>query len=173
MILSPSRELFYVDKAERMRIYGRELRRRRIEAGYQELKEFAVRIGVSNQHLSQVETAYSRDGRPSVGLGDEAMEAVGRELGWRVIDQRHMLGQVPAEEIEYILNPDTARIVEAYDNAPQRIQRAVDALLEIDDADGPGESAPVSRPSKNRYKSAAELAEEMSREGSIGGKRAE
>ena len=165
MILSPLGELYYVDKAERMREYGRELRRRRIEAGFEELKEFALRIGVSNQHLSQVETAYSRAGRPSVGLGDEAMEAVARVLGWRVIDQRHLLGQVPTEEMEYLANPDTARIVEAYEGAPPQVRRAFDALaesVEVEEDEQPPSGG------KPRRKTTEEKIAEMERRRSIG-----
>ena len=71
-------------------------------------------------------------------------------------------------EIKYIVNPDTARIAEAYDNAPQRIQKAVDALLAPDEE----YSEEYTRPNPSGRKSAAELAFEMERESSIG-KRAE
>jgi transcriptional regulator with XRE-family HTH domain len=127
-----------LDKVERMKVYGRELRRRRIEAGFQELKEFAARIGVSNQHLSQVETAYSRDGRPAVGLGDDVMEAVARELKWKVIDQRRVLGQIPESEIEYVpVEEDEAELLRFLRNQPPgvtpRALKALKAMFEEDD----------------------------------------
>lgn len=118
-------------KPERLRQFGQELRRRRVEAGYEDLKRFAARIGVSVQHLSQVETAYSRQGRAPVGLGDEAMEVASRILGWRVTDMRRMLGQIPEDEICedggecYSLANDVSIVIHSRKRLPTRVTESI------------------------------------------------
>ena len=63
-------------------------------------KVLAARIGISPQHLSQLETAYSRPGRPPVGPGDDVIQSLSEALNWRVIDIRRVLGQIPDEEFQ-------------------------------------------------------------------------
>lgn len=135
------------DRAIRRKIFGRVLREKRIAKGYEDLQDFAERVGISNQHLSQVETGYSRVGRPPVGLSDDVIDSISKALDWRVTDMRHMLGQIPDEELQVEMDPDFQFVGDAYYGVPDAGRRMI--------------------------KSAAELALEMSREGAIGGKRAE
>lgn len=119
-----------MDKAERLAAFGRELRRRRELARYGQ-NVLATRLGISNQHLSQLELSYGKPGRPPVGPGDETIEAISRELGWRVVDMRRMLGQIPDHELEYVLDPDRAFIEEAYDNLPPSGRQALKSTAEL------------------------------------------
>lgn len=103
-------------KEDRLQEFGRELRRRR-EGLDVDAKVFAARIGISPQHLSQLETAYHKPGRGPVGPSDEVIDAISRALEWPVLHIRHTLGQIPDDEITYDTDPDFAVIREAYDGA--------------------------------------------------------
>lgn len=144
-------------KAQKIEAFGQELRKRR-EAKGMDQKVLAARAGISPQHLNQMEKAYSRPGRPPVGPGDDVIESISEALGWRVIDIRRTLGQIPDDETEYIPNPDESLLLERYTNAPERDRKIVDTLL------GLGEEA---------ASDAESAALRASRAGSIGGKRAD
>ena len=85
-------------RLERLQAYGKELRRRR-ESLEIDAKVLARRIGTSPQNLSQIERAYEREGRDPVGPGSGFLLGVAKELGWRVTDQRNLLGDIPDEEL--------------------------------------------------------------------------
>ncbi len=102
-------------------------------------KVFAAKTNISPQHLSQIETAYDKGGRGPVGPSDEVIEAISETLGWRVIDIRRMLGQIPDSEL---VPADAESLVRAriqergYDSQQfdaegvSQIARSIDALLE-------------------------------------------
>ena len=83
-----------MSKTERLEAFGKEVRRRRMERGF-DGKMFAAKINISPQHLSQIETAYDKGGRGPVVPGDDAIEAISDVLAWQVIDIRRMLGHIP------------------------------------------------------------------------------
>jgi transcriptional regulator with XRE-family HTH domain len=84
-------------RKERLEMFGAELRKRRESLGMDQ-KVLAARIGISAQHLSQIETAYSKEGRSPVGPSDEVIEGVSRELGWKTLEIRKLLGQLTDDD---------------------------------------------------------------------------
>jgi len=129
-------------KKERLEEFGKELRLRREAAGIDQ-KVLALRIGISPQHLSQVETAYDKGGRGPVGLSDEAINAVSAELEWRVVDIRRILGQIPDEEFEEFAEDEGEHPAISYlrrqpDPVKDRALRIMEAALPPAEAESPG-----------------------------------
>lgn len=83
-------------KSEQLKSFGNELRRRRETKGIDQ-KVLAARLGISPQHLSQIETGYSRQDRGPVKPSDKVVSAISREFDWDMVEIRRDLGQLPAE----------------------------------------------------------------------------
>ena len=110
-----------MSKTERLEAFGKEVRRRRMERGF-DGKMFAAKINISPQHLSQIETAYDKGGRGPVVPGDDVIEAISDVLSWRVIDIRRMLGHVPDRDAD--ASPIPTSVIEFYEGDVTPEERA-------------------------------------------------
>lgn len=81
-------------REQRLQVFGQELRKRRKSLGLSQL-QLADRLGISNKHLSQLETVYSAPGRPPSGPGDDLVQNLARVLHWPVPDIRGLLDGSP------------------------------------------------------------------------------
>ena len=139
------------------------LTERRIAARYS-IRELAKEAQVSHAAISGYESRSLPAKIPKPTTIRKIVNALGATSEERMRLYREALalveGFVPKEKVQYIPNPDTARIAERYNNAPIRVQRAVEAMLDVVSDDE--ESGP----------SAARIAFELDRQGA-NGRRAE
>jgi transcriptional regulator with XRE-family HTH domain len=116
------------DRIDRLRAFGQELRTRRKSLGIDQ-KVLAARLGISNQHLSQLETAYDKPGRGPVGPSDKVISAIAETLNWRKNDIHDMLGRLDDEEPSDDVVRAALPIAEAYWRLTGKDRRIADELL--------------------------------------------
>lgn len=83
---------------EKSMAFGKELRRRRINAGFRYVKSLATAAGISLPYLSQIEKGWRVDNGKPVELSDEKMKKISELLDWPLHEIYEVLGKIPAQE---------------------------------------------------------------------------
>lgn len=99
---------------ENLKQLGRELRSRRQALGMKSLRAFATQIGVSHQHLSQLERGYVSPKQGVVVPSDEVLEKLARGLDVPLSRLHVLLGRMPDHAYPAYDNPEAVDLAERY-----------------------------------------------------------
>jgi transcriptional regulator with XRE-family HTH domain len=113
---------------------GRELRSRREALGLKSLRAFAVQIGVSHQHLSQLERGYVNPKQGIVIPSDEVLEKLASGLGVPLSRFHVLLGRFPSAPYPAYDNPEAVDLAERYIRLPGYAQEMVQGVFGIVEA---------------------------------------
>ncbi len=112
---------------EDLKKLGVELRTRREERG-ETLRAFASRVGVSHQHLSQIERGYVSPNRGRVIPTDETLEKLAKALDVPLSRLHGLLGRTPDVPFPAFDDPEAVRLADRYVKLP-KIER--EAVLDV------------------------------------------
>ena len=97
---------------------GRELRMRREALGLKSLREFARRVDVSPQHLSQLERGYVNPKRGLVVPSDEVLEKLAAGLDVPLSRLHALLGRLNDQPYPVFDDPKAVLLAERYSRLP-------------------------------------------------------
>ena len=104
---------------ENLRALGNEVRRAREAKGIRTLVELERVTGISQQRLSQIETARIDPGRGVILPSDDKIERLAAALDVPVSRMHALLGRMPDQPFRVYANPETAQVAEEYDALPE------------------------------------------------------
>ena len=113
---------------------GRELRSRREASGVKSLRAFAARVGVSHQHLSQLERGYINPKQGMVVPSDEVLEKLANGLGVPISRLHVLLGRFPDNPYPAYDDPETVDLAERYMRMPRYAQEMVKGMFTLIEA---------------------------------------
>jgi len=109
---------------------GVALRKAREAKGEHSIRAFAEKVGVSHQHLSQIERAYIAPNRGLVIPSDEVLEKLAKGLDIPLSRLHGYLGRTPDVPFPAYSDPETAQVAERFFNLPQIEREVVLDVLE-------------------------------------------
>jgi len=113
---------------------GRELRYRREALGMKSLRAFALSVGVSHQHLSQLERGYVNPKQGMVVPSDEVLEKLAQGLGVPLSRLHVLLGRFPDAPYPAYDDPEAAALAERYMRMPRYAQETVRGMFTVIEA---------------------------------------
>ncbi|MDR3708124.1 MAG: helix-turn-helix transcriptional regulator [Capsulimonadaceae bacterium] len=103
---------------ENLQALGNEVRRAREAKGITTLKELQRLTGISQQRLSQIETARVDKDRSPVVPGDDKIDKLAEALDVPISRMHALLGRMPDQPFRVYRNAETAQFAEEYDALP-------------------------------------------------------
>ena len=98
------------------------------------LRAFAARIGVSHQHLSQLERGYINPKQGMVVPSDEVLEKLANGLGVPISRLHVLLGRFPDNPYPAYDDPEAVDLAERYTRMPRYAQEMVKGMFTIIEA---------------------------------------
>lgn len=98
------------------------------------LRAFAVSVGVSHQHLSQLERGYINPKQGVVVPSDEVLEKLSNGLGVPLSRLHVLLGRFPDDPYPAYDNPEAVDLAERYTRMPRYAQEMVQGMFTVIEA---------------------------------------